>query len=84
MAWLVIGMSSYSNKPLSCIINLMDIVDRAGKPSEKMLFASCSTSLSNNGTRRPVDVAELYKHRWKLTYVTGHRQPEIMLTWGII
>lgn len=69
MVWLVVGMSLFSNKPLSYIINLMDIVDRAGKPLEKTLFVSCSTSLSKNATRRLVDVAVLYNHRWKLSNI---------------
>lgn len=32
MVWLVIGMAIFNNKPLSHIVNLMDIVDRTGKP----------------------------------------------------
>lgn len=30
MVWLVIGMAIFNNKPLSHIVNLMDIVDRTG------------------------------------------------------
>ncbi|SQI43871.1 Insertion element 4 transposase N-terminal [Serratia plymuthica] len=32
MVWLVIGMAIYNNRPLSQIVNLMDIVDRTGRP----------------------------------------------------
>ncbi|RPH26063.1 IS4 family transposase, partial [Buttiauxella warmboldiae] len=32
MVWLVIGMAIFNNKPLSHIVNLMDIVDRTGRP----------------------------------------------------
>ena len=32
MVWLVIGMAIYNDKPLSQIINLLDIVNREGKP----------------------------------------------------
>ena len=31
MVWLVIGMAIFNNKPLSHIVNLMDIVDRTGR-----------------------------------------------------
>ena len=31
MVWLVIGMDIFNNKPLSHIVNLMDIVDRTGR-----------------------------------------------------
>lgn len=32
MVWLVVGMAIYNNRPLSQIVNLMDIVDRTGRP----------------------------------------------------
>ncbi|MEQ9924961.1 IS4 family transposase [Pectobacterium brasiliense] len=32
MVWLVIGMAIFNNKPLSHIVNLMDIADRTGSP----------------------------------------------------
>lgn len=32
MVWLVIGMAIFNNKPMSHIVNLMDIVDRTGRP----------------------------------------------------
>ena len=31
MVWLVIGMAIFNNKPMSHIVNLMDIVDRTGR-----------------------------------------------------
>ncbi|WP_042870614.1 IS4 family transposase, partial [Dickeya poaceiphila] len=32
MVWLVIGMAIFNNKPVSHIVNLMDIADRTGRP----------------------------------------------------
>jgi len=31
MVWLVIGMAIFNNKPMSHLVNLMDIVDRTGR-----------------------------------------------------
>jgi len=31
MVWMVIGMAIFNNKPLSHIVNLMDIMDRTGR-----------------------------------------------------
>ncbi len=33
MVWLVIGRAVFNNRPLSHIVNLMDIADRTGRPS---------------------------------------------------
>jgi len=32
MVWLIIGMAIYNDKPLSQVVNLLDIVNREGKP----------------------------------------------------
>ena len=66
MVWLVIGMAIFNNKPLSHIVNLMDIVDRTGRsftaPSSviarrksrgKMPSGNCSASHNSTGMRKP-------------------------------
>lgn len=32
MAWLLVGMAIYNDKPMADIVNMLDIVDRSGKP----------------------------------------------------
>ena len=68
MIWLVVGMSIFCNRPMTEIVNLMDITDRTGEPftarssviqrrkrSGKMLCGNCSTLHSGTGTsRRPI------------------------------
>lgn len=65
MIWLVVGMSVFCNRPMTEIVNLMDIVDRTGTPFTarssviqrrktlgKMPSGNCSISLSNTGISR--------------------------------
>jgi hypothetical protein len=60
MVWLVIDMAIFNNKPMSHIINLMDIVDRTGRsftaPAEKhwvrMPSGRCLISLSDTGMKK--------------------------------
>lgn len=66
MVWLVIGMAIFNNKPLSHIVNLMDIADRSGRsftaPSSviarrkswvKTLSGCSLTSHNSTGTGNP-------------------------------
>jgi hypothetical protein len=65
MIWLVVGMSVFCHRPLTEIVNLMDIVDSTGSPftarssviqRRKTLgenaVRNCLNSLSNTGMSR--------------------------------
>lgn len=67
MIWLVVGMSVFCNRPLTEIVNLMDIVDSSGSPFTarssviqrrktlgKMPSGNCLSSLSNTGMSRQI------------------------------
>lgn len=55
MVWLVIGMAIFNNKPLSHIVNLMDIADRTGRP-----FTAASSVIARRKTLGEDAVRELF------------------------
>ncbi|WP_061770728.1 IS4 family transposase [Serratia symbiotica] len=56
MVWLVIGMAIYNNRPLSQIVNLMDIVDRTGRP-----FTAPSSVIQRRKTLGEDPIKTLFK-----------------------
>lgn len=62
MVWLVIGMAIFNNKPLSHIVNLMDIVDRTGRA-----FTAPSSVIARRKTLGEDAIRELFnltQHHW--------------------
>ena len=48
MIWLVVGMSIFCNRPMTEIVNLMDITDRTGEP-----FTARSSVIQRRKTAKP-------------------------------
>lgn len=55
MIWLVVGMSVFCNRPMTEIVNLMDIVDRTGTP-----FTARSSVIQRRKTLGEAAVRELF------------------------
>lgn len=63
MVWLVIGMAIFNNKPMSHIVNLMDIVDRTGRSftAPSSVIARRKT-LGEDAIRVLFDITQQYWH----------------------
>ena len=74
MVWLVIGMAIFNNKPLSHIVNLMDIVDRTGRS-----FTAPSSVIARRKTLGEDAIRELFN----LTQQHWHKEARHPLWHGL-
>lgn len=74
MVWLVIGMAIFNNKPLSHIVNLMDIVDRTGRS-----FTAPSSVIAHRKTLGEDAIRELFN----LTQQHWHKEVRHPLWHGL-
>ena len=64
MVWLVIGMAIFNNKPLSHIVNLMDIADRSGRSfTAPSSVIARRKKLGEDPVRVLFDLTQQYWHR---------------------
>jgi len=62
MIWLVVGMSVFCNRPLTEIVNLMDIVDSIGSPlTARSSVIQRRKTLGENAVR---ELFELTQQHW--------------------
>jgi hypothetical protein len=61
MIWLVVGMSVFCHRPLTEIVNLMDIVDSTGSPLRPEVRLYSAVRLWENAVR---ELFELTQQHW--------------------
>ncbi|WP_432399622.1 IS4 family transposase [Pantoea allii] len=63
MIWLVVGMSVFSNRPMTEIVNLMDICDRTGTPfTARSAVVQRRKTLGEDAVRELFDITQRYWH----------------------
>lgn len=61
MIWLVVGMSVFSNRPMTEIVNLMDICDRTGTPfTARSSVVQRRKTLGEDAVRELFDITQRY------------------------
>ncbi|MFG6657466.1 transposase domain-containing protein, partial [Scandinavium sp. M-37] len=59
MIWLVVGMSIFCNRPMTEIVNLMDITDRTGQPfTARSSVIQRRKTLGENAVRQLFDITQ--------------------------